>query len=170
MIVTNRDNLLLFISLSFLGPFTPPPLTLRPGGCPAHTPHISPHAAPAHTPHTTHPIGSCAKLPGGCRALAPAHLRDPAKPRFDRSLTRPVPQLVGARRLRTLLLSDADYLKGTDACRTRRGGKRSVIPLQDKRTGRTEHIHHATIAQRPSYTTRRLPTAPLQSEDLRTCP
>ena len=51
----------------------------------------------------------------GCRALAPAHLRDPAKPRFDRSLTRPVPQLVGARRLRTLILSDVDYLKGADA-------------------------------------------------------
>ena len=42
----------------------------------------------------------------------------------------------------------------------------SIDLQQDKTTGHTEYIHHANIAQRPSYMAHRLPAAPLQSEQI----
>ena len=88
----------------------------------------------------------------GGRALAPAHLRDPAKPRFDRSLTRPVPQLVGARRLRTLLLSDVDYLKGADA--------RSPTAVTPDATARHHPLRLPVMGLPPRYTVANHPLRP----------
>ena len=84
--------------------------------------------------------------------LRRSHLRDPAKPRFDRSLTRPVPQLVGARRLRTLILSDVDYLKGADA--------RSPTAATPDATARHRPLRLPVMGLPPRYTVANRPLRP----------
>ena len=84
--------------------------------------------------------------------LRRSHLRDPAKPRFDRSLTRPVPQLVGARRLRTLILSDVDYLKGADA--------RSPTAATLDATARYRPLRLPVMGLPPRYTVANRPLRP----------
>ena len=74
------------------------------------------------------------------------------KPRFDRSLTRPVPQLVGARRLRTLLLSDVDYLKGADA--------RSPTAATPDATARHRPLRLPVMGLPPRYTVANRPLRP----------
>ena len=76
----------------------------------------------------------------------------PAKPRFDRSLTRPVPQLVGARRLRTLILSDVDYLKGADA--------RSPTAATPDATARHRPLRLPVMGLPPRYTVANRPLRP----------
>ena len=87
-----------------------------------------------------------------CFSLAPTQPRDPAKPRFDRSLTRPVPQLVGARRLRTLILSDVDYLKGADA--------RSPTAATPDATARHRPLRLPVMGLPPRYTVANRPLRP----------
>ena len=72
--------------------------------------------------------------------------------RRDRSLTRPVPQLVGARRLRTLILSDVDYLKGADA--------RSPTAATPDATARHRPLRLPVMGLPPRYTVANRPLRP----------
>ena len=85
-------------------------------------------------------------------AFAPRGVPDYPPCRRDRSLTRPVPQLVGARRLRTLLLSDVDYLKGADA--------RSPTAATPDATARHRPLRLPVMGLPPRYTVANRPLRP----------